>query len=109
MFRARWWLPVLMSACASGAAQNQHPQTGDPDPSHDGTSCRRAIVVDAQDEWSGALKEQAALGRIPGLKVLSQDLVVCEGKKMDVFRVHTAEGTSQVFFDISRYYGKLRR
>ena len=109
MLRVLLWLPLLTCACASSEPHPQHPLTDDSDPSHDGSSCQRAIVVDAQDEWSGALQEQMALQRVPGLKVLGQGLSVCDGKHIDIFKVHTPEGTTQVYFDISRYYGRHQK
>lgn len=106
MLRACFLLPLLLVACASSSAHPEHPEMLDPDPNHDGSSCQRAIVVDAKDEWSGVLQEHMALRGVRGLTVLSQNLVVCDGKKMDVFKVRTPQGTRMVYFDISRYYGK---
>lgn len=76
----------------------------------DGLSCPTAIaIVGAQGESDGVASEYAWIERhYPGARLKQQSLIDCGGAAADKMAIVTAEGADVVlFFDISRFFGKL--
>jgi hypothetical protein len=75
-----------------------------------GLSCQEAIVVvGAQGESDGVASEYAWIERhYPGSSFKQQWLIECGGAAADQMEIVTADGKDVVlFFDISRFFGKL--
>jgi hypothetical protein len=76
----------------------------------DGLSCQTAIaIVGAAGESDGVAAEYAWIkSHYPGAQLKQQSLVDCSGAAADKMAIVTAEGADVVlFFDISRFFGKL--
>ena len=68
----------------------------------DGSSPAQAVVVNSVREEYDWLQRHC-----PGLQFEKQSLQEVDGKPYDVHTLRTAEGEErEVFFDISRFYGK---
>jgi hypothetical protein len=76
----------------------------------DGLSCKTAIaIVGAQGESDGVASEYAWISHhYPGAKFKQQSLIACGGNAADQMEIVTTAGEDVVlFFDISRFFGKL--
>ena len=76
----------------------------------DGLSCKTAIaIVGAKGEADGVASEYDWIqSHYPGAKLKQQSLTDCTGVAADQMAIVTAEGQDVVlFFDISRFFGKL--
>ena len=76
----------------------------------DGLSCNTAIaIIGAHGESDGVESEYAWIGsHYPGAKFKQQALIECGGLAADQMEIVSAEGQDIVlFFDISRFFGKL--
>jgi len=75
-----------------------------------GLSCKEAIVVvGAQGEADGVASEYDWIKQhYPGSSFKQQALIECGGAAADQMEIVTADGKDVVlFFDISRFFGKL--
>lgn len=73
----------------------------------DGTSFETALLVRAEDEWSGVSYEYAWLNaHYPFHWFEGQSLAFSDGQPYDVMAMRAPDGTlEQVYFDISSFYG----
>jgi predicted small secreted protein len=75
----------------------------------DGSSFAKAIVIDKDNSMDGIAAEYAWIrNQYPGSKSLGQALVFHKKKPYDIIKILTAEGVEKsVYFDISKFFGKL--
>lgn len=74
-----------------------------------GSSFETAIVIQADDEFSGIAQETIWLKEhYPGYKQTAQSLTFNDDLAYDLIDITTADGTElTIYFDINSFYGKL--
>ena len=99
---------------ATAEAQPQAPppsQTGIHFAGGDGSSVEKAIVIlGAKGEGDGVAAEYDYVEQHLGLSrrdVVSQSLLDKNKHAFDMLELRTAQGSRQVYFDITDYFGKL--
>ena len=105
-------LVAVIAACtsskhtaSSGTATAQTP----PNPSADGSSFEKAIVIQETSETTGTSAEYKWIRQnYPGSQNQGQALMTNNKKPYDVLTIKTSDGTTKkIYFDISNFFGKF--
>ena len=87
------------------------PTTGIHFSGGDGSSVEKAIVIlGAKGERDGVAAEYSYVEKHLGLSrndVVSQSLLDKNGRSFDMLQLKTAQGSRQLYFDITDYFGKF--
>lgn len=69
---------------------------------------KSAIVIDAQNEFQGVRAEYEWIrDHMPGWKPVAQHLLNEDGRVYDMIEVSRGGETREVWFDITKWFGKL--
>lgn len=108
---------VLLVAIAAACSSTKHTSTGistnttvvQVNPSADGSSYEKAIVIQEKHETAGTQAEYKWIrDNYPGSKTQMQSLNYNNKKPYDIITIKTADGTEKkIYFDISNFFGKF--
>ena len=106
-------LIAVVASCSSSKHTTSTTDTNTtqtpPNPSADGTSFEKAIVIQEKGETAGVAAEYKWIrDNYPGSKNEQQSLMYNNKKPYDVLTIKTSDGTEKkIYFDISNFYRKF--
>ncbi|MDP4264074.1 MAG: hypothetical protein Q8941_16220 [Bacteroidota bacterium] len=98
--------PTKKTTSAQGSSSAEITATGG---AQDGSSFDKAIFIDKNNEKEGVDAEYVWLrSHYPGYTFIKQSLDSKGNKHYDILKIKTKEGEEKnIYFDISRFFGKL--
>lgn len=100
---------ILLASCTKQTTPSKSPVSNSASRTADGLSYESAVVIQEKTEMKGIKTEYAWLAEhYPGYKLISQSLSTYGDKPYDIITIKTKKGEKkQIYFDISKFYGKF--